>query len=249
MARLVSLNFRAGYACLAAGGLGLMASFSASLRAQQLMTPAPTSTPMAPATNAAKVVPPPDTFNRYGKIWAPSDDVAHPIKLNVQFPGIGEMKIPSQDELNVRDKLEQLATLSDADIHKQLDQWPPYSKMKLSDQGQLLIRIQAFRDQRTRIALQKAHDMGLLTLTPDQKVRFEKDYWDKRLQMDHELAKQLGPIFLARQQKLEDELFREFSSASPGSLAQGPKPPPAPVAQNKPVPNPASSQPVAQAPR
>lgn len=254
-----------------------MACFSASLRGQQPMTPAlapmappPSQMPpvpaKTPATNAvAKVVPPPDTFNRYGKIWALSDDVAHPIKLNVQFPGIGEMKIPSQDELNVRDKLEQLATLSDDDIHKQLDQWPPYGKMKLGDQGQLLIRVQAFREQRTRIALQKAHDMGLLTLTPDQKARFEKDYWDKRLQMDHELAKQFDPVFKARQQKLEDELFREFSSVSPGPLAQAPKPTPpglpptnkppqapAPVAQNKPAtfaPSTASPSPVAQAPR
>ncbi len=66
----------------------------------------------------------PDTFNRYGKIWAPSDDVAHPIKLNVQFPGVGDLKVPSQDELSVRDKLEKLATLSDDQIRAELAQWP-----------------------------------------------------------------------------------------------------------------------------
>jgi len=196
-------------------------------------TPAPAKTS---ATNAAPVgVHPPDTFNRYGKIWAPSDDVAHPIKLNVQFPGIGDMKIPSQDELNVRDKLEQLATLSDADIHKQLEQWPPFGKMKLGDQGQLLLRIQAFKDQRTKVAMQEAHNMGLLTLTPEQQVRFEKEYWVKRLPMDHDLVRQIEPLLRAHEQKLQDELFREFSSVSQVPVAQAPKPPPGSPSANKPA--------------
>ena len=50
------------------------------------------------------------------------------------------------------------------------------------------------------------------SLTPDQKARFEKEYWDKRLQMDHELAKQFEPILKAREQKLREDLFREFST-------------------------------------
>jgi hypothetical protein len=173
---------------------------------------------------------PPDTFNRYGKIWAPSDDAAHPLKLNMQFPGVGELKIPSQEELSVRDKLEQLATLSDADIRTQLDQWPPYGKMKLGDEGQMLIKIQQFKDQRTKTAMAMAHQLGL-TLTPEQQARFEKDYWDKQLQADHELARQFEPVFKAREAKVEEELFREFST--PGTVgvpAQAAKPVPGPVA-------------------
>jgi len=205
------------------------------------------ATGKAPVTNAATAVPP-DSFNRYGKIWVPSDDAAHPIKLNVQFPGVGDMKIPSQAELNERDKLEQLATLSDADIHKQLDAWPPYSKMKLGDQGQLLQRIQAFKDLRARVALQKARDMGLLTLLPDQQARFEQEYWDKQLQMERTLAKQFEPVWKAAQQKMEGDLYREFSSPT-----QGPQAPKAATAQqDKPAASTPSStgtnQPVAQSP-
>lgn len=195
--------------------------------------PAPASTN---ATNAAPVVPPPipDTFNRYGKIWAPSDDVAHPVKLNLQFPGVGELKVPSQDELNVRDKLEQLAILSDDDIRAQLAQWTPYNKMRLADEGQMLMRIQQFKDQRTKVAMDKAHGLGLASLTPEQKVRFEKEYWDKRLQMDRELAKQFEPIYRAREQKLKEELFREFSSGTTVPAVPPPQPP-KPVAQNQPA--------------
>jgi len=241
MARFVLLNFRAGRICLAGGVLGLMAGFGMSLYAQSATNPAPMAGTMQTGpvmTPPPKPPPPsvPDTFNRYGKIWAPSDDAAHPIKLNVQFPGVGDMKIPSQAELNVRDKLEQLAKLSDADIRKQLEEWPPYNQMKLGDQGQLLQRIQAFKDLRAKIALQKAHDMGLLTLLPDQQARFQQEYWDKQLQMERNLAKQFEPIWRAQQQKMEGDLYREFSSPSAGPVALAPKPPQAPVpaAQNKP---------------
>jgi hypothetical protein len=242
----------------------LTACFSAPLRAQQPMTPAP----MAPAqatpapAKAAAVVPVPDSLGRYGKILTLGDQTAHPLKLRLPFPNVGEIKVPNKDELNMRDKLEQLAKLSDAEIHNQLEKWPAYGKMSLRDQGTMLQRIQDFRDYRTKVALGKAHDIGLLTLTPDQKIRFEGEYWDKQLQVDRDLAKQFEPILRAREQKLQDELFREFSSADPGPRAQPLKPPvkklaqaSASVAQAKATPStnssldPASPQPMAQTPR
>jgi hypothetical protein len=237
-------DFRGFFYCLAAGMVVSIGGSFTSLRAQPVPAKPPATKP--PATKATPVVPPADAFNRYGKIWVPSDDPAHPIKLNVQFPGVGDMKIPSQDELNVRDKLEQLAALSDADIHKQLDQWPPFSKMKLGDQGQLLQRIQAFKDLRAKVAMQKAHDMGLLTLLPDQQARFEKEYWDKQLQMERALAKQFEPAWRAAQQKLAGDLYREFSSPSMGPVAQLPKPPP--VAPYTATAQTNVAQPIAQAP-
>jgi hypothetical protein len=236
--------------------LGILSSFVQQAHAQAVPTPSGTTTPVktpaattpkptvaatpAPAKPAAPVpAPMPESFNRYGKILAPSDDVAHPVKLNVQFPGVGEMKIPSQDELNARTKLEQLATLSDDEIRKQLAIWPPFQKMKLGDQGQMLLRIQQFRDQRTRVAMDKARELGIVNMTPDQKVHFEKEYWDKRLQMDRELAKQFEPIFKAREEQLREDLFREFSA--PGVVvpnpAAGAKPPAIPVAQGQPAPS------------
>jgi len=204
------------------------------------VTSAPAKTP---ATNAAPVVPLPDTLGRYGKILVPSDEMSHPLKLKMPFPDAGEVKVPNQDELTMREKLEQLAELSDTDIHDQLHKWPVYGSMNLRDQGAMLQRIQDFRDYRTRVAMQKAHDMGLLTLTPDQKVRFEKDYWDERLQMERDLAKQFEPILRAREQKLQDELFREFSSASLGPVAQAAKPtPPGPTPATKPPQAPAPAK-------
>jgi hypothetical protein len=221
MARFFLLGSTSSYLFAFALGAGITVGFSAS-QAAQPMDPGPAK--LSTATNAPPAMPSPDTLSRYGKILVPSDETEHPLKLKMPFPGVGELKVPSQDEMIMRDKLEQLAKLSDTEIRSQLSQWPAYGKMNLRDQGTMLQRIQDFRDYRTRVALQKSHDMGLITLTSDQKVHFEKEYWDKRLKMEHELAKQFDPILKEREQKLNDELFREFSAGSPGPIAQAPKP-------------------------
>ena len=261
MARFVALNLRTGWSRRLAAALVVIAGLSGGLRAQQPMM-ASTPSAKAPATNATSAIPP-ATLGQYGKILAPGDQPAHPLKLRLPFPDVGQVKIPSADELVMRDKLEQLAMLSDADIRTQLDKWPAYGKMTLRDQGSMLMRIQDFRDFRTNTAKAKAHDMGLLTLTPPQFDRFQTEYWNKRLQMDNDLAKQFTPVYRAREQKMQDELYREFSAVSSGPMAQGPKPgapaskPPGPVKPVGPVPAVATStnrvamptQPVAQAPQ
>ncbi len=253
--------------CALVAGLGFLIASGAYLRAQT----APASA-KAPATNApsakapaavttktapAKTPPPAplppglqNTLSRYGNIVQPGDQVTYPLKLHLPFPNEGEVRLPKQDDLAKRQKLEALARLSDDDIRKQLAAWPAYNKMSLRDQALMLQRIQDFRDYHTRVAVQKAHDMGLLTLNAQQMTKFESEYWNKRLKMDQDLARQFQPIYVAREQKMEDELFREFSADA--SIPAPPKPNPpgkkSPQAMAKPVAaatNPPS--PVAQA--
>ena len=253
MARFVALNFQFTLASslrpyLIMATWVAMVAFSIPVHAQPPMAPAPApapSAPKTPTTNAPQVLPP-DTLGKYGKIVQPGDQAAHPLKLKLPLPDVGEIKIPSGDELNMRDKLEQLAMLSDADIRSQLEKWPAYGKMSLRDQGLMLTRIQDFRDYRSNVARTKAHEMGLLTLTPDQQAKFEKDYWDSRLKMDHDLAKQFTPIFKAAEQKMRDDLYRKYSVVSQGPVAQAPKPTVAPTAAapKPPAGNPAPANPV-----
>lgn len=264
MARFFALSFRTGSRGfrIPVVVVGLSSVFSVWLHADaprptptQVPAPAPKQaqvSSIAPAPNVPPGVPTPlpDTFERYGKIVAIGNEPSHPLKLNLPFPSVGEVKIPNQDELIMREKLDQLTVLSDADIRAQLEQWPAYGKMSLKDEGALLQRIQDFRDRRARIAMEKAHQMGLLTLTPDQQARFEKEYWNKRLQMDRDLATQFDPIVKDHEQKLQDDLLREFSSPTPlGPVVQAAKPSSSsptqpsssssPVsAQNKPLPSP-----------
>ena len=254
MARFLALDFvgkkkRGGRAVRIFALLGLAIFFSASQRVAAQATPTASGTTTSAAKTPTAQPPPPD--NRYGKILSPTDDAAHPVKLNIQFPGVGEMKIPSQEELNERVKLEQLATLSDDDIRAQLALWPPFAKMKLGDEGQMLMRIQQFKDQRTRIAMDKARELGVLnSMTPDQKIRFEKEYWNKRLQMDRALAKQFEPVFKAQEEKLQQDLFHEFAPPGATMLVPGEaKPVAVPVTQAKPnPPSGGTPPPVATAP-
>lgn len=242
MAGLVPLS--AARFCRRTGLLGLSLALVLPLSAAPSVPPAPTNA--APSTNAppAPAVPktaaaptparpPEEYFSRYGKILSLNDQPPYPFKLSMPFPGVGEVKIPSKQELEIRRKLEQLATLSDAQIRDELNKWPAFAKMSLGDEGAMLTRIQQFRDHRTRAAQEKARHLGLVTLNPTQQASFEKEYWDKRLKMDQQLSQQLEPAIKAAEQKLDEDLFREFSS--PGTLAQGPKPPAPPTAPAKPA--------------
>ena len=129
MARFVQLKFRVagvGVTRFRNRCFNLFAGFSSGRPAHAADGPDPNSLPLRPrraATNAPPALPP-DTFGQYGKIVAPSDQMAHPLRLKMPFPGAGEVKIPSADELKMREKLEQLATLSDDDIRAQLEKWP-----------------------------------------------------------------------------------------------------------------------------
>ena len=188
--------------------------------------PSPAAASNQPATPAAPV-PVQDPFNRYGNILQPGVEPTYPLRLGaLPFPDVGEIKVPTQDQLAYREKLEALAALSDDQIRGQLSKWPPFTKMSLKDEGLMLSRIQDFRDYRSKIAQKEAHDLGLLTLTPDQAARFEKEYWNRRLPMERDLARQFEPILKQREMQLGEDLFREFSSPN-GPLAQDPPKPPA----------------------
>jgi len=225
-------------------GCGAVWAAPPSTNAAPVKPPAPVmATAKPPATNAPSALSPAmqNTLGRYGNIVTPGDQVAYPLRLRLPLPNEAEVHIPKLDDLTKRAKIEALANLSDDDIRKQLAAWPAYGKMSLHDQGMMLQRIQDFRDYHLRVAMQKAHDMGLLTLTPAQQAKFEKQYWDQRLKLDEDLAKQFQPIYQAREQTMNDQLFREFSSAMPAPAPPAPKPP----APKPGHPAPASAQPLA----
>jgi hypothetical protein len=238
MARFFSLGDRkALFFRSAVGATGLLIAAS---------SPVPAAPPAAGSTNAAPVapVPPPkkmagaptappaplpppaDYQAPYGKILEANNQPPYPFKLNLPPPGFGEVQVPNNEDLDKRGKLDLLTTLSDAEIRAQLEKWPAYSKMSLGDQGAFLMRIQQFRDFRQKVALIKARQLGLLTLNPQQQARFQKEYWQLELQTDRQLVQQLTPLVKAADQKMNEQLFRDFSS--PGALAQNPPAAPKP---------------------
>jgi len=226
----------------AVGSIAALATWLASsvVLSAQMTNMAPTA-PTVPAASAkpgapAIPTPPEDYFQRYGKILTASNEPSHPLKLSMPFPDVGQVKVPTVEELAMRDKLERLATMSDDDIRDDLSKWPAFNKMSLADEGAMLTRIQMFKDHRSKVAEERAHALGLLTLKPDQMQQFETEYWNKRLDMDRDLTKQFDPIYKAREAKMEEELFREFSA--PGGPVPPPAPPKPPPAPGTPAPAP-----------
>jgi hypothetical protein len=216
--------------------LALLAASALTLAAQapmmQAATPPPAATP-APATTPpgtqpaagakpAPIIPPVpvDYFQRYGKILSPGTEASHPLKLAMPNPDVGQIKIPTGEETALRDKIERLTTMSDEDIRKDLANWPAFKQMSLADEGAMLVRIQQFKDHRAKLAQECAHDLGLLTLSPAQMDRFTQEYWQKRLKLDGDLARQFQPIYQARESKMEEELFREYSTPAKPPLTK-----------------------------
>ena len=200
-------------------------------------TPPPAAPTPAPAAIPAKPPYPPDDFIRYGKILAPNTDAGHPFKLAMPYPGFAELQVPDQGQFAMRAKLENLAKLSDSQIWDQLRQWPAFGKMSLGDQGMMLARIQMFRDRREKVAAAAAHHLGLVTLTPAQKAKFEQEYWDRRLQLDQQLSKQFEPAVKAAELKLDQDLFREFSTPGKTMVQVTPRPVTAGAPSITPPPN------------
>jgi hypothetical protein len=227
---------------LGVGLIGCVSTLAAETMNPAVPAPAPPASTATPAAKPAIPPVPEDYFQRYGKILTPGTEPSHPLKLSMPFPDVGQIKIPLPEELAVRDKLERLTTMSDADIRKDLQEWPAFSEMTLGDEGAMLMRIQAFKDRRAKIAQERAHALGLLTLKPDQVQKFETEYWNKHMQMDAELARQFTPIYRARADKIDEELFREFST--PNSPVPPPAPPkaPAPALAGQPKPAPALAE-------
>ena len=215
MARFFALSPRiflpAAVGCLLSGFSALSADLPAS--APTNAPPANVKPPPADASNKpAPPVPPQDPFNRYGNILQPGVEPAHPLRLALPFPDVGEIKLPTQDELTMREKLETLAMLSDDQIRAQLSKWPPFTKMSLRDEALFLARIQDFRDRRSKIAQKEANDLGLPTLSPEQQALFLEDRPDLFVPV-HGGWGRMGATHIRLAGATEDELLGALKAA------------------------------------
>jgi hypothetical protein len=202
----------------------------------------------APPTTTPSPAPQPSSF---------PTDASHPLKLNFPFGWIGELKLPTKDELIYRDKLETVADLTDLQIRDLLEKWPPYNSMSLSDQGKMLQRIQDFRDRRNKLAQDEAQKLGLTTLSPADQQAFTKLFWLRRRQADEALLADFQAKYDAKQGEIDHEMEQVFAprlpspkpvsaptpkpSVAPKALEHSPKPPSVSVLTPTPIPKPTPS--------
>jgi hypothetical protein len=134
-----------------------------------------------------------------------------------------KMRAPNEDTLRLRDRLNALAQLSDAELQKELEQWTPYRQMGIGEKGQLLTRIQHMREVRVQLAQRKAAQLGL-KLSDEQFKEFTEAFWQAKLEMERKLWEEMEPRRNQLQQELEATLKARFGSAAV------PAPSPAPPA-------------------
>jgi cell division septation protein DedD len=111
--------------------------------------------------------------------------------------------------------LEFLDDLTDQQIRSELEKWQPYNSMTLGDQGRMLMRIQEFRDRRTKIAQDEAQKLSLNNLAPADQLAFKKMFWQLQRQVDDQLITEFQSQYDAKEHEMEHALIAKFAPLVP----------------------------------
>jgi len=120
--------------------------------------------------------------------------------------------IPNRHEVEAREKLQELAKLSDEQLTAELHKWPRYQKMTFGERAKFLQRIQDIRDHRKNMAVNRARELNL-NLNPEQQAAFEKSYWDKKIVAEKQLSAETEPRRKELDEQMNQQLLKEFGSA------------------------------------
>jgi hypothetical protein len=133
------------------------------------------------------------------------------VRLNFPFAWVGELKLPTKDEISSRDKLEFLGDMSDQQIRDELEKWPPFNGMSIGDQGRMLVRIQEFKDRRSKLAQDEQQKLNLTNLSPTDQANFKKVFWQMRREIDDDLIADFQARYDAKQAELDHALVSKFT--------------------------------------
>lgn len=128
-------------------------------------------------------------------------------------PHVGRMMSMDGKENEMRERLGQLATLSDDQLKAELTKWPRYQHMSLGEQSKFLAKLQEIRDRQKAMAAAKARELGL-NLSPEQKTAFESSYLQKRMAMERQLWKEMEPRRRQLESQISQDLMKEFGTSA-----------------------------------
>lgn len=106
-----------------------------------------------------------------------------------------------------------LTMITKEELRAKLEGWPPYQKFSEPQKARLVERIDEFRDQAKKEALEVAQDFHL-AVSPENQDEFVRRYWMEKLGIEKTLREELSPL----KKRLEDEakkrLERDFKKIS-----------------------------------
>jgi hypothetical protein len=171
----------------------------------------------AAAVLLSSELPPAQGQTKPGAIQSPAaGSMASNTDPDHTLPQSGEPRhvhVPSRHDVEAREKLQVLVRLTDEQLTAELHKWPRYQKMSFGEKAKFLQRIQDIRDHRKNAAANRARELNL-NLTPEQQITFEKSYWDKKLQSERALSKETEPRRKELDEQMNQQLLKEFGSAS-----------------------------------
>ena len=98
-------------------------------------------------------------------------------------------------------------------LQAKLEEWPPFQKFSEPQKARLIERIDEFRDQTRKEALEVAQEFQL-AVSPENQDEFVRRYWMEKLGVEKAIREELSPL----RKRLEDEakkrLERDFKKSS-----------------------------------
>ena len=98
-----------------------------------------------------------------------------------------------------------LTMITKEELRAKLEGWPPYQKFSEPQKARLVERIDEFRDQARKEALEVAQDFQL-AVSPENQEEFVRRYWMEKLGIEKTLREELSPL----KKRLEDEAKRRL---------------------------------------
>lgn len=102
-----------------------------------------------------------------------------------------------------------LTLVSKDQLQAKLDGWPPYQGFSDPQKARLLERIDEFRDQARKEALEVAQDFQL-AVSPENEEEFVRKYWMEKLGIEKTLREELSPLRKRLEDEAKKKLERDF---------------------------------------
>lgn len=102
-----------------------------------------------------------------------------------------------------------LTLISKEQLQAKLEEWPPYQKFSEPQKARLLERINEFRNQARKEALEVAQDFQL-GVSPENQEDFIRKYWMEKLGIEKALRDELSPLRKRLEGEAQKRLERDF---------------------------------------
>jgi len=98
-------------------------------------------------------------------------------------------------------------------LKAKLEEWPPFQKFSEPQKARLVERIEEFRDQARKEALEVAREFQLV-VNPENQEDFIRKYWMEKLAIEKAIREELSPLRKRLEEEGKKRLEKDFKKSS-----------------------------------